>query len=61
VKPSVVRRALRAGRATELLGQRADVRLLKDLEAGIAENRFLDAKLAEQVDELEQLLLPLLE
>jgi hypothetical protein len=61
VRASVVGRALRAGRATELLGQRADVRLLKDLEAGVAENRVLDAKLAEQVDELEQRLLPLLE
>jgi hypothetical protein len=61
VRPSILGRALRAGRATELLGQRADVRLLKDLEAGVAENRVLDSKLGEQVDELEQLLLPLLE
>lgn len=57
----MVRRALRAGRATELVGQRADVRLLKDLEVALAENRVLDSKLADQVDELEQLLVPLLE
>lgn len=48
----------RAARAAGVAAQRADLRLLEEIEEAMAENRRLNALLEAQVADLEQSLLP---